>query len=531
MSESKTPRKLTRYEREQEERRQRDAARLGHTALAQLHAGEMMAAEIKAQRDDEIAADGVYRGHTRGAVEVAGLAECICRNGARVTCPRHGAEVSKLLADTEARHRAQEIGTLDPTTRAITDMRLAREALEQQCADLGKAREQIEAERDDALTRLHVCEDDRTRLERERDELQIKANTAVAAAESVLEMMRTLVVDCTGVQQAAAAELSADSCARLVTQEMGNVRERLSSAQHRHSVTLERLNEATVIIDEIAKACDVKPIGSREQNRDAILKVLEGLRSDMQVIDADRVGMRMDLDLVWELVKERDSYGSPFWTEPGLDSTTPAQAVEIVLTHLRGVIDDERRERASHVANVEHASNHAIAEAEHRTEAAQKLVHERSEQLAAAQAKLGQIDRAQALLDRANTLAVSLGIPEGADVIEGIEQAIDKLTTALGLKRGARLREGLQAIDRLRAELEAPLRSELQDARANAIKQTQALDIEIDLHRATAAKLAEHVEAVAALALVRLKLEREIDQLRRSHAEVATRLEQARRRG
>lgn len=38
---------------------------------------------------------------------------------------------------------------------------------------------------------------------------------------------------------------------------------------------------------------------------------------------------------VWALVAERDGHGSPFWTEHGIDDTTPAQAVEQVLGHLR----------------------------------------------------------------------------------------------------------------------------------------------------------------------------------------------------
>lgn len=31
---------------------------------------------------------------------------CICRNGARVTCPVHGSDVSRMLSETEARHRS-----------------------------------------------------------------------------------------------------------------------------------------------------------------------------------------------------------------------------------------------------------------------------------------------------------------------------------------------------------------------------------------------------------------------------------------
>lgn len=31
---------------------------------------------------------------------------CICHNGARVTCPVHGADVNQMLVDTEARHRS-----------------------------------------------------------------------------------------------------------------------------------------------------------------------------------------------------------------------------------------------------------------------------------------------------------------------------------------------------------------------------------------------------------------------------------------
>lgn len=40
---------------------------------------------------------------------------------------------------------------------------------------------------------------------------------------------------------------------------------------------------------------------------------------------------------VWALVEQTDGYGSPFWSEPGLDDTTPAQAVAAVLEHLRHV--------------------------------------------------------------------------------------------------------------------------------------------------------------------------------------------------
>ncbi len=42
---------------------------------------------------------------------------------------------------------------------------------------------------------------------------------------------------------------------------------------------------------------------------------------------------------VWELVEMTDGYGSPFWAEPGLDDTTPAQAVGAVLEHLRAKAD------------------------------------------------------------------------------------------------------------------------------------------------------------------------------------------------
>lgn len=40
---------------------------------------------------------------------------------------------------------------------------------------------------------------------------------------------------------------------------------------------------------------------------------------------------------VWALVEYTDGYGSPYWTEPGLDDTTLAEAVEAVLEHLRDV--------------------------------------------------------------------------------------------------------------------------------------------------------------------------------------------------
>jgi hypothetical protein len=41
---------------------------------------------------------------------------------------------------------------------------------------------------------------------------------------------------------------------------------------------------------------------------------------------------------VWALVELTDGYGSPFWSEPGLDDTTPAQAVAAVLEHLRSCL-------------------------------------------------------------------------------------------------------------------------------------------------------------------------------------------------
>lgn len=54
-------------------------------------------------------------------------------------------------------------------------------------------------------------------------------------------------------------------------------------------------------------------------------------------LEAQITAQQQAIDDVWALVELTDGYGSPFWSEPGLDDTTPAQAVGAVLEHLRSV--------------------------------------------------------------------------------------------------------------------------------------------------------------------------------------------------
>lgn len=49
---------------------------------------------------------------------------------------------------------------------------------------------------------------------------------------------------------------------------------------------------------------------------------------------------------VWALIAQPDGYGSPYWTEPHLDDTTPAQAVSAVLAHLRKAVSTGVHSRA-----------------------------------------------------------------------------------------------------------------------------------------------------------------------------------------
>lgn len=55
-------------------------------------------------------------------------------------------------------------------------------------------------------------------------------------------------------------------------------------------------------------------------------------------LEAQVAALQAAIDDVWALVEEPDGYGSPYWTESGLDDTTPAQAVAAVLHHLRSAI-------------------------------------------------------------------------------------------------------------------------------------------------------------------------------------------------
>lgn len=61
-------------------------------------------------------------------------------------------------------------------------------------------------------------------------------------------------------------------------------------------------------------------------------------------LESQVTAQQQALDDVWALVEETDGYGSPFWSEPGLDDTTPAQAVAAVLEHLRAQIAEHEAE-------------------------------------------------------------------------------------------------------------------------------------------------------------------------------------------
>jgi hypothetical protein len=132
----------------------------------------------------------------------------------------------------------------------------------------------------------------------------------------------------------------------------------------------ERLTEATLLIDRIAKAVGrgldaSTALGSREQNTTEILKWIEATKSTIadqatqitelrgeinrreaqwnteaerherdhgaaaKVLESERDTIRG----VWKLIGDRDGHGSPFWTDPG-DHDLPS-AVAHVLAHLR----------------------------------------------------------------------------------------------------------------------------------------------------------------------------------------------------
>lgn len=56
-------------------------------------------------------------------------------------------------------------------------------------------------------------------------------------------------------------------------------------------------------------------------------------------LEAQVAALQKAIDDVWALIEKPDGYGSPCWSEPGLDDTTPAQAIERVMKHLREKIE------------------------------------------------------------------------------------------------------------------------------------------------------------------------------------------------
>lgn len=78
--------------------------------------------------------------------------------------------------------------------------------------------------------------------------------------------------------------------------------------------------------------------GAVLDSREQALSVFTQNTSKIRDLEAQVSALQKAIDDVWALVEQTDGYGSPFWSEPGLDDTTPAQAVDAVLEHLREVV-------------------------------------------------------------------------------------------------------------------------------------------------------------------------------------------------
>ncbi len=107
---------------------------------------------------------------------------------------------------------------------------------------------------------------------------------------------------------------------------------------------------AIAIARKHAVECDIKHAYMPSSHEDArgwmphswVVDAIMAVRRDTQDknakirdLEAQVAAQQQAIDDVWALVELTDGYGSPFWAEPGLDDTTPAQAVAAVLEHLR----------------------------------------------------------------------------------------------------------------------------------------------------------------------------------------------------
>lgn len=100
--------------------------------------------------------------------------------------------------------------------------------------------------------------------------------------------------------------------------------------------------------EQIRTALGAHPHESRPWMVAEVGRLNSGVRTVAKVrdLEAQVTALQKAIDDVWALVEMTDGYGSPFWSEPGLDDTTPAQAVAAVLEHLRAQLAEHEAEGA-----------------------------------------------------------------------------------------------------------------------------------------------------------------------------------------
>lgn len=79
----------------------------------------------------------------------------------------------------------------------------------------------------------------------------------------------------------------------------------------------------------------IMALSSQDRTISAVGMERDRNEAKVRDLEAQVAALQKAIDDVWALVEQPDGYGSPYWTEPGLDDTTPAQAIERVLASLR----------------------------------------------------------------------------------------------------------------------------------------------------------------------------------------------------
>lgn len=98
-----------------------------------------------------------------------------------------------------------------------------------------------------------------------------------------------------------------------------------------------------LIQDVQALKADVATYRARWESQAATIGHQRARNRDLE---AQVAAVQKAVDDVWALVATPDGYGSPFWSEPGLDDTAPAWAIGKVLEHLRARDDESKRSMA-----------------------------------------------------------------------------------------------------------------------------------------------------------------------------------------